>query len=165
MWGREVVGPDQLYPPVQYGWGWVLLAIGILAALALAAWLLVALTRPRRAVDAPPADPRAIAAAIAQLRVEYVDRIGEIEAAYRAGGLDARRANLELSRAVRAYVNEYSGLEAPVLSLDELEERGAHPALVDALRRHYYPSVFRRGPIVDPVAGAAAAREVVSSWH
>ena len=37
--------------------------------------------------------------------------------------------------------------------------------LVDALRRHYYPGIFRRGPIVDPHAGAAAARQVVTTWH
>ena len=39
-------GSDELYPPAQYGWGWILLAFGILILLIAAAWLLVALTRP-----------------------------------------------------------------------------------------------------------------------
>ncbi len=156
----------ELYPPVQYSGWWVALAFGIIAAGVLLVWLVLLLTRPRRAVaSAPVATPSTVSAAIVQLRGEYLDRIGGIEESYRTGGLDARRANLELSRAVRAYVNEYSGLEAPVLTLDELVDRGVHPSLVDALKRHYYPSVFRRGAIIDPVAGAAAAREVLSSWR
>ncbi|HWS51992.1 MAG TPA: hypothetical protein VN241_13360, partial [Microbacterium sp.] len=84
---------------------------------------------------------------------------------YGAGRIDARRANLELSRTVRAFVNEYSGLEAPVLALDDLIALGVHPALIDALHRHYYPSVFRRGPAIDPAAGFEAARKVVTAWN
>ena len=41
-------GPEELYPPVQYGWGWVLVAIGIIVAILLVAWLVHTLTRPRR---------------------------------------------------------------------------------------------------------------------
>lgn len=159
-------GPEDLYPPVQYGWWWVLLAIGIIVAVILVAWLVVALTRPKRV---PAVDPTAglppLAVVLEVLRREYFSGIDDVERAYLGGELDARSANLELSRLVRGYVNEHSGLEAPVLTLDDLAARGVHPSLVDALRRHYYPSIFRRGPIVDPVAGAAAAREVVSAWH
>ena len=36
---------------------------------------------------------------------------------------------------------------------------------IDAMKRHYYPSLFRGGPVIDPVAGANAAREVVNAWH
>ena len=89
----------------------------------------------------------------------------------RAGGtirdrhLSARQANLELSRVVRTFVNEYSGLEAPVLALDDLVSRGVHPALIDAMGRHYYPSIFQRGPAIDPIYGAEAARKVVTTWR
>jgi hypothetical protein len=92
-------------------------------------------------------------------------RIQQIETDYRERRLSARQANLELSRVVRTFVNEYSGLEAPVLALDDLVARGVHPALIDAMGRHYYPSIFRQGPAIDPVAGAEAARTVVRSWH
>ncbi|MBW1639759.1 hypothetical protein G3H63_11860, partial [Microbacterium resistens] len=112
---------------------------------------------------APPAPLFVDVSAV--LRQEYLGGIARIEQRYRDGELDARRANLELSRAVRAFVNEYSGLEAPVLALEDLERAGVHPALLEALRRHYYPSVFRRGPALDPIAGAEAARRVVTTWH
>lgn len=158
---------DELYPPVQYGWGWLLLALGVLAVLALGAWLLLFLTRPRRSITVPGTAPYRppTSAVLARLRTDYLAEVDRIETAYRSGNTDARRANLELSRCVRSFVNEYSGLEAPVLALDDLVARGVQPALLDALRRHYYPSIFQRGPAIDPIAGAEAARTVVTTWH
>lgn len=160
-------GSDELYPPAQYGWGWMLLAIGILLLLVAAAWLVIVLTRPRRApaVAEPQGPLPATADVLSQLRTEYLDRIQQIETDYRERRLTPRNANLELSRVVRTFVNEYSGLEAPVLALDDLKARGVHPALIDAMGRHYYPSIFRQGPSIDPVAGAEAARTVVRTWH
>ncbi|MFJ4223592.1 hypothetical protein [Microbacterium sp. NPDC089695] len=161
-------GSDELYPPAQYGWGWILLAIGILVLLVAAAWLVAAFTRPRRdltlrrAGDIPTLQTVDV---LSQLRVEYLERVQRIEDDYRARTLTARNANLELSRVVRTFVNEYSGLEAPVLALDDLRARGVHPALIDAVSRHYYPSIFRQGPSIDPLAGAEAARTVVRTWH
>lgn len=158
---------DELYPPAQYGWGWILLAIGVLLLLALAAWLLIVLTRPKRSITIPGTAPYVppTAEVLAQLRNEYLADVQRIELAYRSGNMDPRRANLELSRTVRSFVNEYSGLEAPVLSLDDLVARGVDPALIDAIRRHYYPSIFQRGPAIDPAYGAEAARKVVTTWR
>ena len=158
---------DELYPPVQYGGGWILLALGILVLLAFAGWLLFFLTRPKRSITLPGEAPVIPPAGdvLSMLRTEYDAQIAQIEAAYRAGNLSARSANLELSRVVRAFVNEYSGLEAPVLALDDLVKMGVQPALVEAMARHYYPNAFRRSPALDPHAGAEAARKVVATWH
>lgn len=158
---------DELYPPAQYGWGWILIAIGVLLLLGAAAWLLLFLTRPRRSITMPGAAAYAppTGAVLSQLRTEYLSDVQRIEDAYRSGNMPPKRANLELSRVVRSFVNEYSGLEAPVLSLDDLVSRGVDPALIDAIRRHYYPSIFQRGPAVDPTYGAEAARKVVTTWH
>lgn len=158
---------DELYPPVQYGWGWILLAIGILVLLGLAAWLLIRFTRPKRSITLPGTGVLLppTTEVLAQLRTEYLADVQQIEDAYRAGNIDPHKANLELSRVVRSFVNEYSGLEAPVLSLEDLVERGVDPALIDAIRRHYYPSIFQRGPAIDPTYGAEAARKVVTTWH
>lgn len=162
-------GSDELYPPAQYGGGWILLALGILVAVVLAAWLVFALTRPRRSLEllgtSETGAPAMTADVLTVLRHDYLQRIAHVETRYQAGELDPRRANLELSRTVRSFVNEYSGLEAPVLALDDLVSLGVHPALIDALHRHYYPSVFQRGPAIDPVAGAQAARTVVTTWN
>ncbi|WP_101847830.1 hypothetical protein [Zhihengliuella sp. ISTPL4] len=160
-------GSDELYPPTQYGWGWMLLALGILALLIVGTWLLFRLTRPRTAASGAASDagrPSTLDV-LSALRSEYLARIDHVEQDYRDRRLSPRQANLELSRVVRTFVNEYSGLEAPVLALDDLVSRGVHPALIDAMGRHYYPSIFREGPAIDPVAGAEAARTVVRAWH
>ena len=155
-------GADTLYPPVQYGWGWLLLAFAILAAIILAVTLILVFTRPRRLVKQPLADSAAV---LGQLRTEYLAEIDRVEHEAATGQLGARGAYAELSRLMRAFVNEYSGLEAPVLTLRDLVAAGVHPALVDALSRFTYPSVFGRGAPVDPVLGAQAARQVVNLWH
>ncbi|GAA4489704.1 hypothetical protein [Microbacterium panaciterrae] len=161
-------GTDELYPPAQYGWGWALLAIGVLVLIAGIAWLVIVLTRPRRALavaSAPAPLPGLTADVATLLRQEYLAAIAEIEADYRAGATDARRAHLDLSHTVRRFVNEYSGIEAPVLALDDLVRMGVHPALIDAIGRNYYPSIFRRTAPIDPLVGAAAARTVVTTWY
>lgn len=162
-------GSDELYPPFQYSGWWMLLAFGILALLVLGAWLVTFLTRPRRGLtelDVNKPGPQVLTMdVLSQLRMEYLERIQRIEDDYRARTLSARHANFELSKVVRTFVNEYSGLEAPVLALDDLVARGVHPALIDAISRHFYPSIFRPGPAIDPIAGAEAARTVVRTWH
>lgn len=154
-------GDDVLYPPVQYGPGWLLLVFAIIALLVLAGVIVAVLTRPRR----PASDAPALPDAIELLRTDYLSRIDEVDREVREGRLDARRAHARLSRLMRAFVNEYSGLEAPVLTLQDLVARGVHPALIDALGRFSYPSLFGRGAPVDPALGAEAAREVVRAWH
>lgn len=159
---------DELYPPAQYGGIWLLLAFAVIAALIAAAWLLIALTRPKRSIALPgqPSQaPPATAEILGMLRTEYSDRIDRIAVAHRDGSLTPRQTNLELSRAVRAFVNDYSGLEAPVLALDDLKRLGVQPALIEAVQKHYYPGIFRSGPQLDPIDGIEAARRVVTTWH
>ncbi len=70
-------GSDELYPPAQYGWGWMLLAIGILALLVLGAWLLIVLTRPRRTLaiaDANAGQAPLIIDVLSQLRTRIPGR-------------------------------------------------------------------------------------------
>ena len=155
-----MLGDDALYPPVQYGAGWLLLVLLVVALIVAAAVLVGVLTRPRR-----PATHAGVPDAIAVLRGEYLAQIDAVEQEVRAGALDARHAHARLSRLMRSFVNEYSGLEAPVLTLQDLVARGVHPSLVDALGRFSYPSLFRREAPVDPLLGADAAREVVRQWH
>ncbi|MBP2436919.1 hypothetical protein [Microbacterium amylolyticum] len=154
---------DELYPPVQYSPVWMLVACGVLALLALIAWMIWALTRPPKAV--PSSLSRDEPETLDALRDGSLGAIAQVEDAYRSGAITARHANAELSRLTRAFVNAYTGVEAPVMTLEDLERRGVDPSLIDALRRHYYPSLFRGDLVVDPIAGADAARRVVMAWH
>jgi len=153
---------DLLYPPTQYGPEWLVLLLAIVAVLVLGGVLVAVLTRPPRVVAPPVPHPTLV---LTQLRTEYLARIDDVERRARAGELDARRAHAELSRLMRGFVGEYSGLEAPVMTLQDLRARGVHPALLDAIGRFSYPSIFPPRNPVDPVLGAEAARQVVHAWH
>ena len=153
---------DLLYPPIQYGAGWLLLLLAIIVLLILGGVLVAVLTRPKRPATPPAPHP---AVALMQLRGEYLARIDDVDRRARSGELDPRSAHAELSRLMRAFVNEYSGLEAPVMTLQDLAARGVHPALIDAIGRFSYPSLFPRRAPVDPTLGAEAARQVVHTWH
>ena len=160
---------EDLYPPAQYGGGWLLLALGIVALALLTAYLVLWFTKPKysfttRSQGPLPddIDPNAITQA---LRNEYLARLEHVQHAYLSGTIDAREANRRLSREVREFVHDYSGFEAPVLGLNDLISLGVPLPLVDALQRHYYPSIFARTPPIDPVAGVEAGRLVVNSWH
>jgi hypothetical protein len=153
---------DALYPPLQYAPFWLLLVFLILVGIVLAGWLVVFLTRPRRLASHPSADPQQV---LWQLRTEYVAEIDRIEQQARDGQVSARQAHAALSRLMRGFVNEYSGLETPVMTLQDMVAQGVNPALIDALGRYTYPSLFGRGAPVDPVLGAQAARQVVQTWR
>lgn len=153
---------DLLYPPIQYSGGWLLLLIAAVL-LAIAAGVAIAvLTRPKRVPVAPVPHPQYV---LQQLRAEYLAQIDDVDRRARAGELDARKAHAELSRLLRSFVAEYSGIEAPVMTLPDLVDRGVHPALIDVISRFTNPSIFRRRPPVDPVLGAEAARTAVNAWH
>lgn len=163
---RGPVPLDELYPPAQYSGGWLMLALGIILVAIALGYLLRTLTKPIRLEDLrTDADDIPSADVLAALKTEYFAQIDDIQRRHDAGRLSGHEANRELSSTVRRFVNEYSGLEAPVLSLADLRALDVHPALVDALHRHYYPSIFRRAHVVDPAAGADAARRVVQLWH
>lgn len=154
---------DMFYPPAQYDGGWLLWVLAVVAAGILVTALVLWLTRPRHEASTPAnPDSRDV---IAQLRVEYQERIADVETKTSSGELDPRRAHAEVSRLMRAYVNEYSGLEAPVLTLQDLVALDVRPELTDALQKVIYPSVFRRDEPLDPALAVEAARKVLASWR
>ncbi|MGO1410302.1 MULTISPECIES: hypothetical protein [unclassified Microbacterium] len=161
------IGPEELYPPAQYSGWWLLLALGIILVLILVVVLIVALTRPPKQAPAPaaPVPHGTPVEQLEHLRADYLHRIDLVEQAHAAGTLDARGVNAELSAITRRFVNEYTGVATPVMSLEELEHQDVHPALLEALNRYYYPSIFGDSPPTDPGPGIAAAREVVTAWH
>mgnify|MGYP004727875111 CR=1 FL=1 len=59
---------DDLYPPVQYAPGWLLLALGVIVLVLAAVWLVLLFTRPRAGGGAPPRP--VVADAVAMLRQE-----------------------------------------------------------------------------------------------
>lgn len=160
---------EDLYPPTQYGGGWFWLALGIIVLAIALAYAVLWFTRPRYSLTKTSEadgqaviDPESVTQA---LRTEYLWRLQQVQDSYAAGRIDAREANRALSREVRNFVQDYSGFEAPVLGLNDLVALGVPHPLIDALQRHYYPSIFARTMAIDPNAGVEAGRLVVNTWH
>lgn len=146
--------------PQSYSVYWPVL--GGFALIALLIWAVVVwfLTRrPEEGLDAPM-PPQAVT----RLRQRALGRIDEIEKAVAAGEMPARRGHHELSRTVRGFVAEVSGLEADTMTAADLRRKG--PARLAEVIESYYPRQFGVDESERPSigAGASAARDVVGGW-
>lgn len=147
-------------PPGSYALTWPLL--GGLLLLALVVWVAVVWLsgRPPEELRRAPMPPGALARA----RAETLARIDEIEASVHAGERSAREGHHELSRTVRRFVADVSGLDAEHMTAADLRERG--PEHLADLVATYYPSQFgvRESEPPSITAAARAGREVVGGW-
>ena len=163
------------YGPLEYS-AWLPWAgLGVLVLVA--AWLAYVLLSTRRRPDvfavpppAPPSDPSG-------LKRDYLSRIDGVAADAAAGRLSARAAHQELSLLIRSFVRDVTGINAPRMTLAELNEQNI-PAAALAVSS-FYPADFSpeprdaeprstESPATEPrdaVAMAAeTAREVVRTW-
>ncbi|MCY1240401.1 hypothetical protein D9M72_532480 [compost metagenome] len=159
------------YAPLAYS-AWLPWAgLGVLVLVA--AWLAYVILSTRRRPDmsaaappAPPSDP-------SSLKRDYLRRIDVVTADAAAGRLSARASQQELSLLIRSFVRDIAGIDAPRMTLAELNEQNI-PAAALAVSS-LYPAEFSPGPcdtdvgdteLGDSVAVAAeTAREVVRTWN
>ncbi len=150
------------YPPMTYSALWTVIAAVV--ALAIVGWFVVvwAQTRRVKAFVAPEPPP---GWRLAQLKGEYLQRIDEIVRRAGVGELSARQAHQDLSAAVRQFVRAASGVDAPTMTLTELQRTGL-PAMapVSDVVFRLYPVEFGPERQVALPEAAAVAREVVARW-
>ena len=147
-------------PPGDYPITWPLLGGFILLAIflwAVVIWLATRAPEGRAGVPLPPE-------AVSRLRTAALAEVDATERAVRAGERTARQGHHELSRIVRGFVAQASGLDADRMTAQELRARG--PAHLARLIEAYYPRQFgvdeAEPPQIRPAAGAA--REVIGGW-
>lgn len=153
---------DPVYlAPQGYTVVWPVLGGFILLALLVWAMSVWMLTRPPEAEDgSAPLPP----AAVAKLRHDALAAVDAVERSVREGRTSARRGHHELSRVVRGFVSEASGLEADTMTAADLRRHG--PARLAALIEEYYPRQFGATEADGPgfTRSASAARQVVGGW-
>ncbi|MBJ7357258.1 hypothetical protein [Nocardioides sp.] len=145
---------DELQPPVGYDDRWLVLALLALAVVAVyyAAVLWWTRARPPRLVPAGP-------------QTGWVARLDEISAAVARGDLTARRGHQEISRTVREFVAERSGVPAATMTLDDFRDLG--PERVAELVALTYPPSFSADEELPGTAfdeAARRARTLVTTW-
>lgn len=153
---------DPVYlEPQHYTVVWPVLGGFILLALLVwAMWVWLLTRAPEEEDGSAPLPP----AAVAKLRHEALATIDEVEQSVRQGRRSGRSGHHELSRVVRGFVSEVSGLEADTMTAADLRRHG--PAHLAGLIEEYYPRQFGIDEADGPgfARSAAAARQVVRGW-
>lgn len=149
----------QFYGPLGYSGFWLFLGLALAAAAV--GWVVYAMvsTRPPRRI-ADFSIPRFRASP--GLRRLYLGQIDEVSELLAAGEIGPRTAVQELSRIVREFVQEATGVKASRMTLLELR-RQAPPGVAAAVER-FYPGEFSAPGEPDAEAAVGAARTVVGSW-
>ena len=148
----------ELIPPIGYGSGLLVAGI-VLLALVVATILLIALLRRRR--PAQSAAPVRLGG-LAGIKADHHARISAIEAEFAAGTLSARRAHHRLSAVVRDFGRAVSGIDAPVMTLTELQSVSL-PTVTTAVAE-YYPAAFEPEDRAEISSAVVRARQVIESW-
>ncbi|MEH0108969.1 hypothetical protein V6N00_04460 [Tersicoccus sp. MR15.9] len=153
----------RFYGPIPYDPVWLWIGLGILAAVA--GWYVWALASTRRSrAKWQPAGAQGLPG----LQQEYLARIDAVADAAERGELTARQAHQRLSRLVRAFAHQASGVSLHTMTLADLRnEPAGRPGVAgvaDAVAV-LYPAEFGVPEVADARRAVDAAREVVRSWH
>jgi hypothetical protein len=155
---------SDLFPPYDYGWlGWLALPA---FALLLTAWLLLAayLRRRKLALAAAPAvaAPAPVARPAEHPAAAALRRIAAIERGVEVGDLSVREAYLELSATVREFALARRGIDAPRMTLTDIER--IHERWLAEVIGDWYPAAFAPQELSDARRAIAEARRVVDRW-
>ncbi len=98
-----------------------------------------------------------------QVKEKYETAICDLETEYRKGGVPERNAYQELSRLLRHFVYEVTGIKVHHNTLEEIKELDM-PGLCAVIEACYAPefSVDQSGDIYDTMN---RARMVIKEWH
>lgn len=149
------------YPPLQYSPLWTWLGLALLAlVLGWFAYVFLRTRKPRQPAASPRFTPPSD---IAGLKEAYLERIDAVAADAQAGVLTARASHQELSLLVRKFARDVTGVNAPGMTLAELQ-RHPLPMAAQAVSR-IYPGEFPAGPLPPVAQSAETAREAVRLWN
>ncbi len=156
----------EVFPPAAYDGSWLWLAIAaltfVLVAPAVGWWL----TRPEPVPPPPPPPPpdpdagrRAALAALSGVRTALAQ-----------GSITPKRASQELSRIVREFTGERTGLDLEAMTLLELRADARLAPVADLVGGLYEPAFSRPGgdevrAITQLDRSAQRAAQLVTEWH
>ena len=154
--------PGTVMPVVAYNPLWGVLAGLLVLAVAVYYAIAYLLTRPRP----PRPEPRAVPTpprSVPELQGVYLHEIDSITHRHATGQLTPRRAHAELSRTVREFVAEATGVPTDKMTLQDL--RGTPYSGAAYAVAEYYPLVFGVDEATSVHHGADAARQVIGLWR
>ena len=96
---------------------------------------------------------------IDKLRRDCLRQVGKIEQAYNNKEIDSRSVHQQMSREVRGFVHDVTGLETETMVLEDLNTLG-RPELTELIREYYEP-MFASASFVDAGASLEKGKAVV----
>lgn len=152
--------PPGFYAPDPYAVHWQWIGVGVLALVAAwYAWVWWS-TRERKVVVAPRVAPDRLT----RLRADYTRQIDLVLGRAAAGEISQRRAHQQLSVLVRHFVQEVSGIDAPTMTLTELNAKGSRLTPVSEVVGTLYPGEFGPRETATLAGAGTVAKQVVSRW-
>lgn len=170
-----MVNDAGFYAPLEYS-AWLPWA-GLGLLFVIAAWLAYVFLSTRRRPEALPAAPARPPSDPSSVKRDYLRRIDAVADGAAAGRLSARVSHQELSLLIRSFVRDIGGIDAPRMTLAELNQQDI-PAVARAVGS-LYPAEFSPEREAEPggtdtrdtdaretvAAAAETAREVVRAWN
>ncbi|GAA2491790.1 hypothetical protein [Terrabacter carboxydivorans] len=152
--------PPGFYAPDPYAARWLWIGIGLLVLVAAwYAWVWWS-TRERKVVVPARVTPDRLS----RLRADYTRQIDLVLGRASAGEISQRRAHQQLSVLVRHFVQEVSGIDAPTMTLTELNARGSRLTPVSEVVGTLYPGEFGPRETATLAGAGTVAKEVVARW-
>lgn len=158
--GTGVQADPEFYGPLQYAAAWSWAGLGLL--LLVAAWYawVFAATRRRGSAGAGPRGSGLTD--LAALKAVYLQRIDDVEQEAAAGNLGERESHQEISRLLRKFVRDATGVDA--LRMTQADLAGHPLPAAAATVGELYPAEFGPGPLPPVARSAASARRTVETW-
>lgn len=144
------------------------IGLGLLVVIPIVILLIVKLKGyklPKRKKKAKPVQPKPVSKRTSdQIRAYYLKMINEIEKKYNNKEIDDREAYLQLSSAVRGFVQERTGVRAMNLTLHEISGLGM-PSLHNLIAEFYRPEFSFESENANTPKSITDARTVVEKWN
>lgn len=152
--------PGEVMPLVGYSPFWLWLGIGIVVLVAVFYVLAMLFTRQPRDAPVEQDEPEIDLEAA---RIEAFARVDEVERLVASGELDDRTAYERLSRAVREFAAESTGVPADHMTLSDLSHTQLHGTTRTVAQ--LYPGIFAPDAQRNVAAAVHDARAVISGWN
>ncbi len=155
--------PVAPYPPMEYSWPWLAIALAIIAVIVAWYFLLPILARFQlRKRQLPPVPDIPALTGLVPARRAALARIAAVEKGVTAKTLPIREAHLDLSAILREFAFAVTGIDARAMTLTELRASNFHS--IAEVVAQYYPIAFQVTEHTALGNSAELAREVIESW-
>lgn len=151
----------QLQDVFSYKPIWVILAAILLAgALAIIVVLIIKLVKYQR--SKPPKIKPVPPKKLEEIKGKYLNKLGKLRNEAESGKLDMKQSYQKLSKVVRLFVFEATGIKVQFYTLADIERRNMRQ-LSELIKECYEPE-FAENSVANTLASIDNAARIISNW-